>query len=98
LLAGQLRQLALLDSIDDRSRVRCRPGTAWRIVPAGVERITLVLGDRQLHMPAPLAPVIERLLVAVEVAVGDLADRMDEKSRLVLVRRLIREGVLEILG
>ncbi|MDQ4097620.1 MAG: cupin domain-containing protein [Actinomycetota bacterium] len=98
LLAGQLRQLALVDSIDDRSGVRCRPGTAWRIVPAGPGRISLLLGDRQLQMPAALESVVERLLTAGELTVGDLADGMDEKSRLVLVRRLVREGALEILG
>jgi lysine-specific demethylase/histidyl-hydroxylase NO66 len=98
LLAGQLRQLALVQSVDDRSRVRCRPGTAWRILQAAAGRITLVLGDRQLHMPAPLEAVLDRLLAAAELAVGDLADAMDEHSRLVLVRRLVREGVLEILG
>ena len=97
LLAGQLRQLALVGSVDDRTRVRGRPGTAWRLFPGVDGRVTLSLGDRELHMPAALEAVVARLLASSDVTVGDLADEMDEKSRLVLVRRLVREGALEVL-
>jgi hypothetical protein len=97
LLAGQLRQLALIDSIGDRTHVRPRPGTAWRLSPGPDGRLTLSLGDRELHMPASLEGVVARLLACHQMAVGDLADEMDCQSRLVLVRRLVREGALEIV-
>ena len=35
---------------------------------------------------------------AAEVAVGDLSPYLDERGRLVLVRRLVREGLLERVG
>jgi hypothetical protein len=101
LLAGQLHQLSLLDDIHDRSRVRRRPGTICRIhvdVDTHADRVHVLLGDRELHMPAPLEPVVRRLADATNgMAVGALADELDQSSRLVLVRRLVREGLLEVV-
>jgi bifunctional lysine-specific demethylase and histidyl-hydroxylase NO66 len=94
LLRGQLRQLLALEELDDASVVRRRPGAVCRLEPRG-ERLTVLLGDRELTMPAALEPAVRRLLEAGGVAVGDLAGLLDAPSRLVLVRRLVREGLLE---
>ena len=57
------------------------------------------LGDRRLLMPAGLEPAVRRLAGGEPVAVADLAaDGLDEDSRLVLVRRLVTEGLLSIGG
>lgn len=91
-LDGQLRQLLDLDSLDQDSRVSRRDGAVADLdVRDG--RARLQLGDRRLTLPAELAPVIGRLLSAQQLRVGDLTE-LDEGSRLVLVRRLIREGLL----
>lgn len=96
-LTGQLRQLARLGSLSDGTCVRRRTGAVARCVPRG-DRLHLVLGDRTLDLPAGLEPAITRLLGAAEqVAVGCLSDLLDDSSRLVLVRRLVREGMLEIV-
>jgi hypothetical protein len=97
LLAGQLHQLALVETIDDDTRVRPRPGTAWHLSGASDGRVRLSLGDRELEMPAALDGVVRRLLGSDGMDVGALADEMDADSRLVLVRRLVREGALEVL-
>ncbi len=34
----------------------------------------------------------------VEFTVGDLATRLDAPSRIVLIRRLVVEGLLEVVG
>jgi hypothetical protein len=47
-------------------------------------------------MPAQLEPVVSRLLGLGRLRVADLADQLDGPSRLVLVRRLVREGLLEV--
>ena len=95
-LEGQLQQLLLLDRLRDDSVVRRRPRSVCQIVP-GEERLTVLLGDRELQMPPTLEPAVRRLAAAWSgVQVGGLADLMDEPSRLVLVRRLVREGLLEI--
>jgi bifunctional lysine-specific demethylase and histidyl-hydroxylase NO66 len=56
--------------------------------------LRLTLGDRRLAMPAALEPAVRRLLDGSPHRVGDLADLLDEPSRSVLVRRLVREGAL----
>ncbi|MBW3576741.1 MAG: cupin domain-containing protein [Actinobacteria bacterium] len=91
-LDGQLRQLLDLDALDQDSRVSRRDGAVAHLdVRDG--RAHLQLGDRRLTLPAELEPVIGRLLSAQGLRVGDLTE-LDEDSRVVLVRRLIREGLL----
>jgi lysine-specific demethylase/histidyl-hydroxylase NO66 len=97
LLAGQLSQLAGLDAIDDGTVVRRRPGsTCWLRLDG--DRLTLSLGDRDLRMPPELEPAIRFVLDRDAFVVADLAPMLDEPSRLTLVRRLIREGLLEAGG
>jgi bifunctional lysine-specific demethylase and histidyl-hydroxylase NO66 len=94
LLGGQLRQLLALDELDDGTVVRRRPGSVGRLQVHG-DRLTVLLGDRELAMPAALEPAVRALLAGGDVRVGDLAGLLDASSRLVLVRRLVREGLLE---
>jgi ribosomal protein L16 Arg81 hydroxylase len=94
LLDGQLRQLLALDELDDTTEVRRRPGATCRLRVAG-DRLELVLGDRTLRMPAALEPAVRRLLEADRCTPADLAGELDPASRLVLVRRLVREGLLQ---
>jgi hypothetical protein len=94
LLEGQLLDLLALDRLDDRSLVRRRDGAVCRLRRVG-DRLEVLLGDRELRMPARLEPALRRLAAADPLAVADLADLLDEPSRLVLVRRLIREGLLQ---
>ena len=50
-----------------------------------------------LHFPVRIAPEIEFLLQADgSFTAGDLPGRLDDDSRLVLVRRLVREGLLRV--
>ena len=56
-------------------------------------RMVLELVDRRLRLPVEMRPAVERILVSDEFVVGSLPD-LDEGSRIVLVRRLIREGML----
>ena len=46
-------------------------------------------------MPAHLEPAVRQLLGADRCTPGDLAGHLDGPSRLVLVRRLVREGLLQ---
>jgi hypothetical protein len=94
LLAGQLAQLAGLDAIDDGTVVLRRSGSACWLRLDG-DRLTLSLGDRDLRMPSELEPALRFVLEQDAFAVGDLAPLLDGPSRVTLVRRLIREGLLE---
>ena len=92
-LEGQLQQLAGLAAISDATCVRRRPGSTWRC-EGSLGDLRLVLADRTVHLPVALRAALDRLAPGDPVAVGDLADLLDGPSRLVLVRRLVREGAL----
>jgi bifunctional lysine-specific demethylase and histidyl-hydroxylase NO66 len=94
LLQGQLGQLERLDAVDDRSEVRRRTGCPAITETAG-DRLLVRLGDRTVDLPAVLEPAVHRLLDGARRPVAELCDLLDAGSRLVLVRRLIREGALE---
>jgi uncharacterized RmlC-like cupin family protein len=94
LLAGQLQELLALEEIGDDTMVRRRPGAVCRL-RRREDRLEVLLGDRTLLMPARLAPAMRVVLAGERLAVADLAGYLDPPSRLVLVRRLIREGLLE---
>ena len=97
-LSGQLQQILSLKALDDSSLIRRRRG-ATCFVTSGDDELTLVLGDRDLHMPVSLEPAVRYLLDRTEFAVNELDDYLDAAGRLVLVRRLIKEGLLEqVLG
>jgi hypothetical protein len=95
LLSGQLAQLSRLETIDDTTRVRHRPGAACWVRTDG-ERLTMSLGDRDLRMPAELEPAVRSILAREAFAVADLDDLLDESGRVTLVRRLVREGLLQV--
>ncbi len=97
LLDGQLRQLLSLAELDDHSRVTRRVGATADLRPAEDrdDRVALHLGDRTVTLPAFTQPAVERLMGAEDLEVSALADVLgDEHSRCVLVRRLVREGLL----
>ena len=107
-LQGQLLELAGGAPVDDATVVGPRPGLAWRLRPPSDEpiagtpgpppaRLVLELADRRLDLPASLEPAIRRLLDGPPTAVGALGDLLDGSSRVVLCRRLLREGVLRRL-
>jgi hypothetical protein len=95
-LGGQLLELAGLDVLDDATVVRRRTGTLCTVTRHDGEPpvLQVTLGDRQLDLPPSLEPAVRRLLDGRPHPVGGLADMLDQASRLVLVRRLVREGAL----
>jgi len=95
ILDGQLHQILALGAIDDGSRLRRRPGSVCHLV-RNDDVLTVVLGGRDLRMPAVLEPAVARMAATgATFRPADLADLLDEPSRLVLVRRLVVEGLLE---
>jgi mannose-6-phosphate isomerase-like protein (cupin superfamily) len=97
LLSGQLRELLELDRIDDGARLARRPGSVCELVAAN-GRLTAVLGDRELRMPAALEPAMRLVAARDSFVVGELAPWLDQAGRLVLARRLVREGLLTVAG
>jgi hypothetical protein len=93
-LRGQLGRLLTLEELDDATVLERRPGASCRPRVAG-DRLELLLGDRTLTMPASLEPALRQVLEAGRFTPADLAGHLDGPSRLVLVRRLVQEGLLQ---
>jgi bifunctional lysine-specific demethylase and histidyl-hydroxylase NO66 len=93
LLDGQLAQLLALDAITDATGVALRPAAVCRLDTRD-DRARLQLGDRQLLLPGAAEPALRCILERGRLRVRDLEPFLDEQGRLVLVRRLVREGLL----
>ena len=93
---GHLASLVRSDSLDVDTCVQVRSGPTPTLSEERDGRVRLDLGDRTLHLPTAAVPALELLLDGAVVAVGALPD-LDGESRLVLARRLVREGMLVIV-
>jgi bifunctional lysine-specific demethylase and histidyl-hydroxylase NO66 len=85
-------------SLDDDTLVRRRDGVICELRIRG-ERLGALLGDRELRMPSwaePAMRAIATLPAGGAMRPRDLDGELDAESRVVLVRRLVREGLLEI--
>lgn len=96
MLSGQMGNLARIASIDTATPLRLRRGGVFEISGEDGEAVVL-LGGRELRMPG----FAEAALRFISAASGPFqaADMpgLDDASRLVLVRRLVREGALDIV-
>ena len=98
ILPGGLAQVERLRGVGPNARFRRRPGSVFRVSLEGDEA-TVLLGFRVLRMPSFAEPALR--FVAERTAsfgVSDLPEGLDPDSRLVLLRRLVREGALEVEG
>jgi bifunctional lysine-specific demethylase and histidyl-hydroxylase NO66 len=100
LARGAIAERATTATVDDGSVVTRRPDSICELV-GKPDLLVVLLGDRRLEMPVRLEPAmrqIARLDDGETLAVRDLALHLpDRPSRAVLVRRLVREGVLTIV-
>jgi ribosomal protein L16 Arg81 hydroxylase len=97
ILDGQLVQVAELGSVGSETLLRRRPDSIFRVARERREAV-LLLGSRELRMPGFVEPVLRFLGEADSFSAGDLPGDLDADSRLVLLRRLVREGALEVVG
>lgn len=100
-LRGGLTDALSEAAIDDESRLVRRPGAicVLRKPREADGSLTLLLGDRTMSVPGWVEPACRRI---AELDIGDvlrpadLADWLDPTSRVVLARRLVREGLLKV--
>jgi bifunctional lysine-specific demethylase and histidyl-hydroxylase NO66 len=90
-----LRDLLEADAVEDGSVLHHRPGPVRRRTHHD-GRVELVLSDRRLRLPTAIGPAVDRVLATDPLRPADLDDLLDAASRLVLCRRLVREGVLGV--
>jgi hypothetical protein len=97
MLSGQMGQLERLDSIEGSTPLRRRPGSVFEV---RVEDRTAVaaLGMRELLMPSFCQSALRFVASARESFTPADIPGLDPDGRLVLARRLVREGALEVEG
>jgi bifunctional lysine-specific demethylase and histidyl-hydroxylase NO66 len=83
---------AFTDGLAEGDVVRRRTGLGHRLLDRG-EHVVLVLPDREITLPSATGEAVRALLGGEPLAVGSLPG-MDTADQVVLVRRLLREGVL----
>ncbi|MBA2772852.1 MAG: cupin [Nocardioidaceae bacterium] len=96
LLRGALTDRLLVAALEDDTDLVRRADAVCVVRAAADERVLLLLGDRELRMPARLTPVLEYIREQQQLRPQDLADWLDPASRLVLASRLVREGLLQV--
>jgi lysine-specific demethylase/histidyl-hydroxylase NO66 len=94
LATGTLEALLDQESITDDSALRRRRGSICELRVQG-GRLHVLLGDRELRMPGRLLTAMGLIAERESFEVRELRAHLDAESRLVLVRRLVREGLLE---
>jgi len=94
ILDGQLAQLRAVETLDPDTVVERRD-----TVIADFDGTELAFEGKRLRFPAQAREPMEALVVAEgPVRLSELPGRLDEAGRLVLARRLVREGFLRICG
>jgi hypothetical protein len=94
LLRGALVDSLELETIGDDTIVRRRDGAGCEL-RGGDDVVLVLLGDRRLEMPSWLEPALRHIRSEPWLRVADLEPELaDAASRAVLVRRLVREGLL----
>jgi ribosomal protein L16 Arg81 hydroxylase len=96
LLRGQFGQIRKLDGLTATAEAAPRPNLLYRIEPAdGGIRLNCL--GREIDFPAHAEAPLRHALAADRFRIADLPGELDEDGKLVLVRRLVREGMASIL-
>lgn len=95
-LPGQFAQLAGLGALTLDSPVGVRPGVVHRVELDG-ERVTLSSNGTALTFPAHAADALRYAVHHERYTARELPTTLDDAGRMVLIRKLIREGVLRAL-
>jgi ribosomal protein L16 Arg81 hydroxylase len=95
-LADGFEQLRALSGLSRETPVARRPVHA-RIAEDGAS-LTLEFDGTELRMPGRVRAQVEAILASIKpFTAADLPGPLDEDGRLVLIRRLVREGFLRIV-
>jgi lysine-specific demethylase/histidyl-hydroxylase NO66 len=96
-LDGQLDDLRALEQLSATSAVARRETVIADLLPLEDGRWALAFEGRRVLFPAHAHEELEALVEATgPVRLSDLPGRLDDEGRLVLARRLVREGFLRL--
>jgi hypothetical protein len=92
-LRGGIHDVLEVDRIGADTLLRRRAGRPCVVTRVG-DRLRLLIGDRHLEVPARIEAAVEVVRDRTTLTPADLG--LDDHSNLVLARRLVREGLLEV--
>lgn len=79
-------------SLSDETRIARRRGSTWAVVG---DRVLIESEGRQVSMPMNVLAAVDAVFARPDLTIADF-EGLDGPSRLVLARRLLREGLVEI--
>ncbi len=85
------------ETIDPGTVLEKSPGAICRVMSDG-KWVTLEFPGGQVGGPIKIASALEFVAKAGRFAVGDLPEGLGDSGKLVLARRLLREGLLRVVG
>lgn len=95
---GQMSQLARLSELTVDSDVGAQPQLIYQMRERqeddGSPSIQISCQGADIMLPAYTRPAVEQCLSDERFKVADLSDELDDDGKLVLVKRLIREGLM----
>jgi hypothetical protein len=92
-LTGALQEIEQGAAVARDTRLVARPHLAYRLNENSNE-VTLLFGASRLTLPAAAAEPLRFALAGAPFRVNDSPGRLDEAGKVVLARRLLREGLL----
>jgi hypothetical protein len=90
---GCLEELDSPPPVTPESRIAARPHLVYLLREAD-ETLTILFGPTAITLPAFTRPSVEAALGGKPLRVSDLPGQLDDPGKVVLVQRLIREGML----
>jgi hypothetical protein len=95
LASGRLKRAIESGRLTLASIDRLRDGA--EAIP-GAEHCSVRYGSREFEMPSAVLPALQYLELHRPCAVADLPESIDDDSKLVLVRRLMAEGIVDAVS
>jgi len=95
-LRGQMAQIAGLERVSARSIAGVRPEAIFR-VHSTADALHVDCYGRRVSFPAQAAEAVRFALNKERFAIGDLPGELDEEEKIVVVRRLVKEGLALVL-
>ena len=96
LLRGQMAQMTALEKLDAKSVAGAREGAIFRIESAeNSDSVSVECYGRRITFPAQAREAVEFALANARFKIRELPGGLDEAGKLVIVRRLIQEGLVE---
>lgn len=93
MLSGHLAARLAPDALDGDAVLAPRPDLLWRLAVAD-DDVRLAANGCEITLPAFAAPAVAAMLSGPAFRIRDLPGDLDEQERLVLARRLLRDGLL----